>query len=220
LAKLLENPEYIVVHTAAARFRNVDRDVIDRWHRQKGWTGIGYHFVIINDKHDSVADGTIQEGRDIRTVGAHVRGLNRLAIGICCVGHGDHDEFTAKQKQSLLNLVSDLIDRYDGITVDNVIGHREVNDLIARGIVNREFKTSKSCPGSLIDMDKLRDEIKQFRMQSTAVEEPAGKRRASARQIKTALINLDKIPADMFPNARSELRDFLNHPEVYEFRKS
>lgn len=32
------DPEYLVVHTAAYSGRNCDRDMIDRWHRQKGWT--------------------------------------------------------------------------------------------------------------------------------------------------------------------------------------
>lgn len=58
-----DDVQYLVVHTAAFQGRNCDRDVIDAWHRARNWSGIGYHYVIINDLHDRLEDGTVQEGR-------------------------------------------------------------------------------------------------------------------------------------------------------------
>ena len=34
-------PKYIVVHTAAYDGRNCDRDMIDQWHRDRGWNYVG-----------------------------------------------------------------------------------------------------------------------------------------------------------------------------------
>lgn len=148
-------PEYIVVHTAGLEMRNCDRDFIHELHLNNGWDGIGYHYVIIDDKHGKFPDGTLQIGRDIRKPGAHVKGLNHMSAGICCVGHGDITPFTRKQTESLIALVSDLLTRFD-LTPDRVIGHREVNRLAREGIIGREFATSKTCPGNLVDMDQIR----------------------------------------------------------------
>lgn len=212
-------PEYIVVHTAAYSGRNCDRNMIDQWHRDRGWRGIGYHFVIINDKHDHHEDGKVQTGRDIGTTGAHARGLNRRSIGICCIGHGDRQPFTDKQKQSLFKLISDLIDQYDDITVNHVIGHRELNRLIAEGVLRPEFKTAKSCPGNLVDLNALRGEITQYREQlMRPPAPPSGLRIVEAGEVSKALETLANLTPETFPNAYQELREFLTHPEVIAFR--
>jgi len=54
-------PEYIVIHTVAFKGKNCDAKMIDEWHRAKGWNGIGYHFVILNDRHNSKSDGTVED---------------------------------------------------------------------------------------------------------------------------------------------------------------
>ena len=72
--------EELVVHCSATPagkpFRAAD---IDRWHREQGWNGIGYHYVI-------TLDGSIEPGRDLEEAGAHVAGHNRNSIGICYIG--------------------------------------------------------------------------------------------------------------------------------------
>ena len=47
---------------------------IDRWHRAKGWDGIGYHYVVR-------LDGTIETGRPLERPGAHCAGYNQSSIG-------------------------------------------------------------------------------------------------------------------------------------------
>lgn len=156
-------PKYIVVHTAAYNGRNCDADLIDQWHRQRGWREIGYHFVVINDRHDHLEDGLVQVGRDINSIGAHARGLNAQSIGICCIGHGDQDPLTSAQKNSVIRLISRLIDEHEGISVEHVIGHRELNTLVNRGLIHTRYHVRKTCPGKKVDMDRLRSELSSYR---------------------------------------------------------
>ena len=58
---------------------NFNANDIDRWHKQKGWKGIGYHYVIL-------LDGTVEQGRELEAVGAHCSGHNAHSVGICYIG--------------------------------------------------------------------------------------------------------------------------------------
>ena len=52
---------------------------IRRWHKERGWSDIGYHYVIRRN-------GKIEEGRNDGIVGAHAKGMNENSLGICMVG--------------------------------------------------------------------------------------------------------------------------------------
>ena len=208
-------PKYIVVHTAAFSGRNCDRDRIDQWHRDRGWQGIGYHFVIANDKHDTLADGTLQTGRDITIPGAHALGINSKSIGICCAGHGDKDAFTEAQQTSLIELISRLIDDYEDIVVDRVIGHHELNDLVAKGELSDRYRTSKTCPGNLVSMTAIREAVRTFR--SAVIEAEVVGPEPNEGELREALAMLE-AGRKRFPNAGEPLTEFLTHPEVLEFR--
>ena len=94
---------------------------IDRWHKQRGWKGIGYHYVIYRD-------GSIHTGRKIEEIGAHCTGQNADSIGICYIGGVATDGKTPKdtrtpaQKTALRGLINELKAKFPGITVH---GHRE-----------------------------------------------------------------------------------------------
>ncbi|MBZ4674585.1 MAG: N-acetylmuramoyl-L-alanine amidase [Dysgonamonadaceae bacterium] len=93
---------------------------IDRWHRERGWKGIGYHYVIY-------LDGSIHKGRPEEIIGAHCSGQNAYSIGICYIGGLDasgkaKDTRTPAQRKALRELVSDLKTRYPAATVH---GHNE-----------------------------------------------------------------------------------------------
>ncbi len=65
----------IIIHCSATRagqdFTAAD---IDRWHRQRGFRSIGYHFVIR-------LDGTIEPGRDVASTERIVRdGIIGLSV--------------------------------------------------------------------------------------------------------------------------------------------
>ncbi len=71
---------WLVVHCSyTPETMDIGAKDIDRWHREKGWLGIGYHKVIRRD-------GTIEDGRPIDKAGAHVRKINRTSVGVCLIG--------------------------------------------------------------------------------------------------------------------------------------
>ena len=79
-------------------------------HRSRGWSDIGYHYVIFTD-------GRIERGRPISQPGAHCKGRNAHSIGIAYVGGiGDNGEYidtrTPDQKMALLKLITNLTVMY------------------------------------------------------------------------------------------------------------
>lgn len=119
----------LIVHCSATP-EGKDFTVADitRWHKQQGWSTIGYHYVIYRD-------GTIHEGRDINLIGAHTEGYNTGSIGICYIGGcatdgKAKDTRTEAQKQSLRTLLSQLRHLYPKA---QIYGHRD-------------FTTAKACP--------------------------------------------------------------------------
>lgn len=94
---------------------------IDRWHKQRGWKGIGYHYVVYRD-------GSVHTGRDVAVIGAHCTGQNANSIGICYIGGCAADGKTPKdtrtpaQIKALRDLVGELKKKYPGARVH---GHNE-----------------------------------------------------------------------------------------------
>lgn len=117
-----ENVKYIVVHCSASQPKaDIDVKTIDRWHRQRGFAKVGYHYVI-------KTDGTVEEGRKLSEPGAHAQGYNANSIGICLVGGVDKegrasDNFTAAQKHALHGLLMGLSHTY---TAASILGHRDL----------------------------------------------------------------------------------------------
>lgn len=112
----------IIIHCSATpEGRNNTIEDIDRWHKQRGFTQVGYHYVI----H---IDGEIREGRPEHTVGAHCYGQNQTSIGICYIGGLAKDCSTPKdtrtnnQKASMLQLLHHLKQKYPNATIH---GHNE-----------------------------------------------------------------------------------------------
>jgi N-acetylmuramoyl-L-alanine amidase len=122
----------IIVHcTATPEGKDYTVDDVRRWHRQQGWSDIGYHYLI--GRH-----GELWDGRDVDIQGAHCAagGHNRNSIGVCYVGGLDRDGKTAKdtrtlqQKAQLLSLLYDLRKLYPQA---RIYGHND-------------FEHSKACP--------------------------------------------------------------------------
>ena len=65
----------IIIHHTGERNRDVSAREIDLWHKERGWMGIGYHYVIRRL-------GYIEKGRPECEVGAYARGRNQNSIGI------------------------------------------------------------------------------------------------------------------------------------------
>lgn len=104
---------------------------IRRWHVQdRGWSDIGYHFVIDRD-------GKVGPGRPLERVGAHTQGHNTGTIGICLLGGWGSaaddkflENFTLGQEEALLHLIADLRQKYGKLTL---AGHNNF--------------ANKACPG-------------------------------------------------------------------------
>lgn len=123
--------DQIIVHCSATRagvdFRASD---IDRWHRERGFAQIGYHYVID-------LDGTVENGRPLWAMGAHCLGWNLHSIGICYIGGLDEhcdpcDTRTDAQKKALVHLINYLCSIY---RIEDVCGHYQVHD-----------RVNKACP--------------------------------------------------------------------------
>ncbi len=112
----------IILHCAATpEGRDFTVGDIDRWHRQRKFDGIGYHYVIYRD-------GSVHKGRAVERRGAHCTGHNAHSIGVCYIGGCAADGKTPKdtrtpaQRASLEKLVKELLRQYPGATVH---GHNE-----------------------------------------------------------------------------------------------
>lgn len=114
---------------------------IDRWHRERGFNEIGYHYVID-------LDGTIEQGRAIEKIGAHCKGYNANSIGVCYIGGLDEDgrpcdTRTNEQKESLLILLETLSSRYH---IKTILGHRDTSpDMNGDGEITPN-EWIKDCP--------------------------------------------------------------------------
>lgn len=93
---------------------------IDRWHKDRGWKGIGYHYVIY-------LDGSVHPGRPLEEVGAHTLNHNSNSIGVCYIGGLDtngkaKDTRTPSQVQTMEKLVKEFRVKYPKATFH---GHNE-----------------------------------------------------------------------------------------------
>lgn len=134
------NINLIVLHCYGTKEgQNFTVKDVDKWHKQRGWKKIGYHYVID-------LDGTIHKGRDESEIGAHATGYNAYSLGISYCGGCDKngkakDTRTKEQKESMLKLVHDLLKKYN-LTLENVKCH------------NQLCKNGKQCPSFSIDTFK------------------------------------------------------------------
>lgn len=120
----------IVIHCSASRagvdLRAAD---IDKMHKERGFTGIGYHFVVDLDGRVEVGRPLPQDGAHCNTPGLSGQSYNKHSIGICYVGGLDRDgnpadTRTPAQRVALDDLVHKLIQEYP---IVEVLGHRDAS---------------------------------------------------------------------------------------------
>jgi len=120
----------VVLHCSASAFGNAA--LITKWHvlpkpQGRGWSAIGYHYVILNGYLDSglrnaYFDGHLETGRALNSDnmiqseewGAHASGYNNY-VGICLIGKSG--QFTDKQKHTVAALVHRLKDQFGTVEV-------------------------------------------------------------------------------------------------------
>ena len=73
--------EFVVHWTETFKNQNLTAEDIHEWHIDKGYTGIGYHYIITRD-------GKLQRGRPLNLIGDHAPEFNhnQFSIGIAFVG--------------------------------------------------------------------------------------------------------------------------------------
>jgi N-acetyl-anhydromuramyl-L-alanine amidase AmpD len=104
----------IVVHCSDSPHRGDTAEDIHRWHLERGWSGIGYHYVIQES-------GELDYGRPHYWTGSHVRGHNTGSLGICLLGK---DYFTPEQFETLEIVINNLLMEYPQA---EVLGHRDLD---------------------------------------------------------------------------------------------
>lgn|GEM_PF-1065738 len=129
--------DMIVIHHTA--LENMSVADIHELHLTKGWAGIAYHKVIL-------PNGTVENGRPEKMVGAHALGANPRSIGIVLVGNFEIAPPAPIQMDALVNLTLELMKKYH-IPLENVQPHRDVT----QGTV---------CPGALFPWEGFIQRLK------------------------------------------------------------
>jgi N-acetylmuramoyl-L-alanine amidase len=101
---------------------------IERWHLDRGFLAIGYHFVIS-------PTGRIFRGRPLDRMGAHVKGHNRGTVGICLMGDFERERPTVAALAALAAVRSNLVPGGAGVPLR---GHNDHNGQATR------------CPGRFL----------------------------------------------------------------------
>jgi len=140
---------WIIIHHSDSDYGSAA--IIDKWHRDRGFDELGYHFVIGNGTNSG--DGQIEVGPrwTKQKWGAHDNALdnryNTNGIGICLVGNFNNTRPTPKQLHSLVRLVVYLMRKYD-IPADRVLGHGETK--------------VTQCPGRYLNVAAIRDQASRL----------------------------------------------------------
>lgn len=127
------SPKRLIIHHSVSR--NVSPETIHKWHLDKDYGGIGYNYYIKKD-------GTIYKGRDEKMKGAHTLYENGKSIGICLDGNFEEDTIGKDQLESLINIGTSLVIKYN---LEDVVGHRDCNET--------------KCPGENIDIYSIKNSI-------------------------------------------------------------
>lgn len=135
----------IVLHHAAAS--TCDARTVHTWHLGRGFSGIGYHFLVRKN-------GTIERGRAENLVGAHVTGHNSDSIGICFEGNFETETMGEAQKNAGSELVEYLKKKY---SIGIVVRHKDL--------------AATACPGKNFPFEEILQGVKTETKQPEQVEQ-------------------------------------------------
>ena len=123
----------IVIHHSATRGQSVF-NIAEFHEQQKGWPGIGYHFVV-------EPNATIIWCNSIESKTNHAKDHNTHTVGVCLIGNYDIDPVPKAVKRSCTALVVYLRERYG---IEHVVFHRDIR--------------VTDCPGrfAVIELDSLK----------------------------------------------------------------
>lgn len=146
-------PQFLIVHhlgTVPAGFDYANTvKTVDQWHKARGWSGIGYHKVIL-------PGGEVKQGRADAVIGAHAFGANAASLGILVAGDFSKVPPTSAQLRALVNVLAVLCARHK-IKPENIIGHRDVARLFPGG-------APTACPGEALYalLPEIREQVEAY----------------------------------------------------------
>ena len=164
-------PDCVILHCSVSSYGDVF--LIDKWHKERGFKGVGYHAVCLNgrphksNEYFTSYDGVIEPGRPINTTGAHcLNGFNSHSLGFCLIGgrskkYGD-SMFTLDQLDSFSHWFDEQSRRIKKISGNalKVFGHHEC-------------QPGKTCPDLNMNLVRkfLSGEIASFELLERTEEE-------------------------------------------------
>tara|TARA_R100001510_G_C7545694_1_gene131438 strand:- start:26 stop:550 length:525 start_codon:yes stop_codon:yes gene_type:complete len=131
----------IHIHCSATREgQAITADEIRKWHLARGWSDIGYHYIIGFQQ--------IEFGRPLSRIPASVRGANKTAAAICYIGGLDNngkpkDTRTERQKELLIKMIKQLKHIYPKAVI---VGHRDLSPDSDGDSKVEKKEWLKSCP--------------------------------------------------------------------------
>lgn len=139
-------PKKIIVHHSASAVATDQFYPINEYHKQKFnmrssldlWGG--YNYLIEKN-------GIVRQYREPDEIGAHCKGQNNTAIGICLAGNFNFEKPTANQTVSLCKLLDYLLKVYH-IPCNDIFPHR--------------FFSSTDCYGLLLPDDWVLIQFKDY----------------------------------------------------------
>lgn len=131
-------PTRVILHCSDSPDSNDKIGVveIDRWHRERGFDCVGYHWVIKRN-------GMLERGRPDHVQGAHAKGHNHDSLGVCWVGRNNP---TGAQIIAIVQLYA-IISLNHKIKHKNWFGHHELD-------------SGKTCPN--LNMNTVRFMLQLF----------------------------------------------------------
>ena len=138
VSRQLGSTAFIIVHHSGV---STPHDIYDmhQWHLNRGWAGIGYHYVIDEN-------GEVFGGRPWNSVGAHVYGHNRDSIGVCFIGDFNTQTMNEKQETAGVKLLAMLSIAYPE----------------AKLCRHSDF-SAKNCPGKNFPFERISQRVEQVK---------------------------------------------------------
>jgi len=135
---------HIVIHHSAGSSGSAS--AFDKAHRERGWDGLGYHFVIGNGSLSG--DGEVEVGyrwkRQMQGAHAGNAEYNQAGVGICLVGDFQNGGRPTTAQLAAVRRLTRFLQVKCGIPTYEVIGHGNVPG------------KSTECPGRALDMGDFR----------------------------------------------------------------
>lgn len=125
----------VLHHTEGSNYGANPAERIHQMHLKRGWSGIGYHFLIAKD-------GTIYEGRPIEMSGAQCKYHNHHSVGVSVVGDYTYQTMPHAQKQAVIDICKYIKDKYQ---IKEIVKHKDLN--------------ATDCPGKNYPFNEIVAEI-------------------------------------------------------------